>query len=592
MFACSTASVFKIMEFLVFLILAIKITEQTYSTAQEIARLANGSTPYEGRVEILTGEYGWTPVCDEHWDMSDADVLCRDIGYRNGAMSSDSPRTSDVTLSTICVVNVTCNAGSTTLRECSYNISTDCNNCYQAKATCNFYGYHGCYHFSTCNNNIWTGHDNMTIQYCVELCRNNDSSVAMLFGEFGSECICRDLNSTCAEWSNVSNAQCNKLCSGSDWLACGGGHSLASVYDIQMGACGGEYQQQTGTIYSPYFPGYYNTEHHCEWTIEIPEEYTISIKFTIFNLANNFDNVKVTETYQGEERLLGNFAKHSPPTDDIHSCSNVGLIRFQSSDGENTNGTFAFDFSGRIRCDNHSEVENGEIITDSDCPYYTDDIAAVVCNPGYETNSSHQSIECRDGIWNDTLPQCVEKIQTTHSVLSIPTSEDFTSIGPKTTPRASETSELSIGLIVGVTIGIIGFVLSVVVLTLLVIRRRRKAGLRNKDDACSSVEFVQDTVHTGSTGRENHQYETIDRDRMIGKARQINSYISITPDSIPLETNQAEIVRNDQSQAYFNDSCYEICDRQTDVEANLPESSQSGFIDYAYAYYASINDRR
>ncbi|XP_070559351.1 scavenger receptor cysteine-rich domain-containing protein DMBT1-like [Ptychodera flava] len=565
------------MEFQVFLVSTVLVTFNAHRTVQQTGKLTNGPTPYEGRVEMLTEEYGWMPVCDEHWNMSDADVVCRDIGYMEGAMSHDSPRTGDVTISTSCVVNVSCEESSTTFQECSHDISNDCNDCYQAKATCNFYGYYGCYNFNDCDNNIWTGHDNMTIQYCVEFCRNNDTSVAMLTGARMelSECICRDLNSTCDVWSNVSNAKCNQVCSGANWQICGGGAYHASVYDVQMGACGGEYHNQTGTIYSPYFPGYYKTEEYCEWSI-VSQEHHISIRFTIFDLANDDDYVNVTENYQGEERILGNFSRTFPASREIYSCSSGVLIVFLANDGENQNGTFALDFSGRMRCDNHSEVVNGTITTDSVCPYRTGDIATVVCNPGYETNSSHQSVECQDGIWNDTLPQCVERIQTTTTVPSTGPSEEFISTELQTTASTSDTSELSIGLIFGVTIGVTGLVVLVIVLTLLLIRRRRKADLRNKGDAISSVDFVEDTVPTGSTGRENHQYETID-DKMIGNTYEMNPVVPVTSNSDP-----SDIVRNDQLETNVNNSFSETGSPSAETpgsEANIQERLQSGFVE-------------
>ncbi|XP_070559611.1 kremen protein 2-like [Ptychodera flava] len=373
----------------------------------------------------------------------------------------------------------------------------------------------------------------MTIQYCAEFCRDQNTSLAMLHGNDGNKCECRNPNASCNGWNPVPNARCFISCARADWQICGGGATSASVYDVQLGACGGEYQQQTGTIYSPYFPGYYKRLDYCEWKIESQAEY-ISITFTIFDLANDDDYVIIYEMYQGEERVLGNFSRIFPASGEIYSCSSGVLIVFQASDGENQSGTFALDFSGRMRCDNHSEVENGTITMDSDCPYRTGDIATVICNHGYESNSSHQSIECQDGIWNDTLPQCVEKLQKTTTVPSIGTSEDFTSTELQTTANTSDTSNLSIGVILGGTIGTTGFVLLVVVITLLVMLRLRKAGLRNKD-ANSSVDFVQDAVLTSGTNIENHQYETID-DRMIGSSYEMmNPVVSVTPHSVPLK---------------------------------------------------------
>ena len=48
-------------------------------------RLADGSTSFEGRVEIcIDGTYG--TVCDDFWDDTDAEVVCRQTGYLDGEL--------------------------------------------------------------------------------------------------------------------------------------------------------------------------------------------------------------------------------------------------------------------------------------------------------------------------------------------------------------------------------------------------------------------------------------------------------------------------------------------------------------------------
>lgn len=46
-------------------------------------RLRNGTSASEGRVEIYVNSR-WGPICDFSWDIRDAAVACRQLGYQGG----------------------------------------------------------------------------------------------------------------------------------------------------------------------------------------------------------------------------------------------------------------------------------------------------------------------------------------------------------------------------------------------------------------------------------------------------------------------------------------------------------------------------
>ncbi|CAH1247164.1 PLAT [Branchiostoma lanceolatum] len=83
-------------------------------------RLRGGMAPNRGRVELKVEGGNWGIVCDDDWDKLAADVVCRQLGYRNGAkMATKNSRFGDGRRDFI-LDDVVCTGNEMTLMECAH----------------------------------------------------------------------------------------------------------------------------------------------------------------------------------------------------------------------------------------------------------------------------------------------------------------------------------------------------------------------------------------------------------------------------------------------------------------------------------------
>ena len=81
-------------------------------------RLVGSGKPYEGRVEFYSGS-SWGTICDFLWDLNDAHVVCRQLGYSNAISTASVGGGTGL----INLYNVDCDGDEDRLTECSFSSS-------------------------------------------------------------------------------------------------------------------------------------------------------------------------------------------------------------------------------------------------------------------------------------------------------------------------------------------------------------------------------------------------------------------------------------------------------------------------------------
>ena len=107
-----------------------------YSIIIGAVSLVNGPTKYEGRVEVYhNGE--WGTVCDDDWDLNDAQVVCRQLGF-GSAITNKSRAYYGLGSGQIWLDEVQCFGTELTIEDCSHDgwRSHDCSHSEDAGVRC------------------------------------------------------------------------------------------------------------------------------------------------------------------------------------------------------------------------------------------------------------------------------------------------------------------------------------------------------------------------------------------------------------------------------------------------------------------------
>ena len=82
-------------------------------------RLVGGNSRFEGRVEIFLNG-GWGTICDDRWEIEDAQVVCNQLGYTDGAVEFRRQAFFGEGTDTILITNVACSGEEMLLANCTY----------------------------------------------------------------------------------------------------------------------------------------------------------------------------------------------------------------------------------------------------------------------------------------------------------------------------------------------------------------------------------------------------------------------------------------------------------------------------------------
>ena len=98
-------------------------------------RLVDGSTMYEGRVEVCVNN-AWGTVCDDFWDNNDARVVCRQAGFSDQNATARSFAFFGQGSDPIVLDDVRCTGTESRLIDCPYNPTHNCIHFEDAGVTC------------------------------------------------------------------------------------------------------------------------------------------------------------------------------------------------------------------------------------------------------------------------------------------------------------------------------------------------------------------------------------------------------------------------------------------------------------------------